>query len=528
MFSGISISWRTRYGLAASVRATGDIAPTRAVLLLAAVVALLAAAPHCVLAQAPDAPAPVALQSSQSDTAAPSGAHQSEQPGAPLPANVGSSSDQSSGDDSSRSDPVTLFPHSETSRYWISGQANVIFQWHGRFTAPYSGPHSFLPDPQTANSRVGTLFTGLELTHGLELLVDIEDATGHGLSTTLGIAGFPDLDAVRASGTSPKPYFARMMLHWIVPLGGKRVPAERNFLNLARDVPERRLEIRLGKFGMVDFFDANAVGTDSHYQFLGWAIDNNAAYDYPADTHGYTYGLLVEYYQPHLVLRYAEVLEPKMANSLPIDFNITKAHSENTEVELHYHLLNKQDTVVRLLSYVNHADMGSYREAINVFLAGQSPVPDVIATRRQGRIKFGFGANLEQPLPAGFRAFARFGWNNGTTESWAYTEADQAVSFGADHDGTAWRRPHDRAGLAFDTLAISGDHRRYLALGGLGFILGDGALTYGREQSLEFYYNAHIWRGAFLAFDVQHVANPGYNQARGPVVVPGARLHLEF
>jgi high affinity Mn2+ porin len=425
-------------------------------------------------------------------------------------------------------DPLTFVPHTESARWYLAGQANVVFQWHDRFPAAYSGAHSLLPDPQTANSRVETIFTGIQLTRSLELLVDLEDATGHGLSNTLGVAGFPDLDAVRTGATSSKPYFARMMLHWIVPLSGKCAPAERNFLSIARELPERRLEVRLGKFGLVDFFDANAVGTDSHYQFLGWGIDNNAAYDYAADTHGYTYGLLVEYYQPHLVLRYAEALEPKMANALPIDFNITKAHSENTEVELHRALFGKQETVLRLLSYVNHADMGSYREAIADFLAGQTPVPEIIATRRQGRIKYGFGANLEQPLPAGFRTFARFGWNNGTTESWAYTEADQAVSFGADHDGAVWHRLHDRAGLAFDTLAISGDHRRYLSLGGLGFQLGDGALTYGREQSLEFYYNAHIWRGAFLAFDLQHVTNPGYNRDRGPVVIPGARLHLEF
>jgi len=425
-------------------------------------------------------------------------------------------------------EPVTLFPHTETARWYLAGQANVVFQWHGRFPAKYSGTNSFQPDPQSANSRVETLFTGLQLSRGLEFLVDVEDATGHGLSNTLGIADFPNLDAVRPAITSSAPYFNRMMLHWVVPLSDKRVNAERNFLGLARELPERRLELRLGKFSLVDFFDLNAVGTDSHLQFLGWGVDNNAAYDYAADTHGYTYGLLVEYHQPRLVVRYAEMLEPKVANGPDIDFNITQAHSENVEVEIHRAVLGKQESAVRLLAYVNHARMGSYREAIDDFLAGQTPVPQVVATRRQGRIKYGFGANLEQSLPAGFRAFARFGWNNGTTESWAYTEADQAVSLGADHGGSVWRRRYDRAGLAFDTLAISGDHRRYLALGGLGFLLGDGALRYGREQSLEFYYTAHIWRGAFVAFDIQRITNPGYNKDRGPVVVPGARLHLEF
>jgi hypothetical protein len=67
-----------------------------------------------------------------------------------------------------------------------------------------------------------------------------------------------------------------------------------------------------------------------------------------------------------------------------------------------------------------------------------------------------------------------------------------------------------------------------LAHGGLGFLLGDGALTYGRETIEEAFYDAHIWRGAYFSFDLQHVNNPGYNQVRGPVTVPSLRLHLEF
>jgi high affinity Mn2+ porin len=506
--------------------------------LCSAVLGLLAGAQPVVFAQAPAGSVPpqeLTTAAGPSQQPAPSPDPAQPPASAPQPPQDGSASPPSAQEDSaaapaadSASDPQAFFPHTESARWFLAGQANGVFQWHGRFPAKYSGTNSLRPDPQTANSRVATLFTGLELTSHLELLVDVEDATGHGLSTTLGVAGFPDLDAVRASGLSDKPYFARMMLRWIVPLSDKLQPAERSFLGLARELPQRRLEVRLGKFGMVDFFDANASGTDSHLQFLGWGIDNNAAYDYAADTHGYTYGLLVEYYQPRLVLRYAEVLEPKTANGNAIEFNISRAHAENCEVELHHHLLRKHEGILRLLTYVNHAGMGDYRQAVNAFLAGLTPVPDIVATRRQGRIKYGFAANLDQPLPAGFRAFARFGWNNGTTESWAYTEADQAVAFGADHDGARWHRPHDRAGLAFDVLSLSADHRDYLAHGGLGFLLGDGALTYGHERSLEFYYTTHIWRGAYLAFDIQRITNPGYNQDRGPAVVPGVRLHLEF
>src|ERR1700729_1550070 len=46
-------------------------------------------------------------------------------------------------EDSDSGDMLTLFPHSETAPFWISGQANVIFQFHGSFPAKYSGPNSF-------------------------------------------------------------------------------------------------------------------------------------------------------------------------------------------------------------------------------------------------------------------------------------------------------------------------------------------------------------------------------------------------
>ena len=71
-------------------------------------------------------------------------------------------------------------------------------------------------------------------------------------------------------------------------------------------------------------------------------------------------------------------------------------------------------------------------------------------------------------------------------------------------------------------------HRLYLALGGKGFLLGDGHLNYGRENILEMFYTIHVWRGVYGAFDLQHINNPGYNRDRGPVLVPAVRLHLDL
>jgi carbohydrate-selective porin OprB len=155
-------------------------------------------------------------------------------------------------------------------------------------------------------------------------------------------------------------------------------------------------------------------------------------------------------------------------------------------------------------------------------------LPDIEAHRKQGRVKYGFGLNTEQEIAKGITLFGRSGWNEGRHESFAYTEVDNTVEFGSGLRGSIWHRKLDGAGAAFVSNGISKDHREYLALGGKGFLLGDGALTYGHEQIFESYYTVHMWRGVFSSLDLQYITNPGYNKDRGPVVVPALRMHLEF
>lgn len=434
--------------------------------------------------------------------------------------------------DATADDSTTLFPHSESSRFWISGQANIILQWHPSFHAAYSSTNSLRPRAENATSKLYTLYTGFQLTHTTEIIVDAESAAGHGISDALGLAGYTNLDVVRNPGLSATPYLARFFLRQIIPLSNEQVAAERGPLSLTTTLPKRRLEFIVGKFGLVDYFDVNSSGSDSHLQFLNWTTDNNGAYDYAANTRGYTDGAMIEYDDGRWSARFAETLMPKVANGINLDADIARARSENLETEFRGNLLGKlrpgRNGVIRLLSYVNHANMGSYREAIDAFLAGQGTQPDITAHRRQGRIKYGFGVNVEQELTSHVSLFGRWGWNDGRNESFAYTEVDRTLELGADLKGDVWRRKHDKIGADFVLNAISGDHRRYLALGGLGFLLGDGALTYSREKIVEGYYTLHIWRGTFASFDLQRIWNPGYNQVRGPVIVPTLRAHVDF
>jgi len=176
---------------------------------------------------------------------------------------------------------------------------------------------------------------------------------------------------------------------------------------------------------------------------------------------------------------------------------------------------------VRLLGYMNHAHMGLYKDAIN------SSNVDITASRKY-RFKYGAGLNVEQEITRDLGAFMRLGWDDGKTETWAYTEIDKTASLGLSLKGTLWSRPDDTVGLAEFINGLSSVHRKYLQDGGTGFIVGDGKLNYNYEKGTEFYYDYHLLKGFSITFDYQLIVDPGYNADRGPVSVFALRLHYGF
>jgi high affinity Mn2+ porin len=431
----------------------------------------------------------------------------------------------------------TLFPHSDNSRYFITGQANIVFQAHAPFHSPYDGVNSLLGRGEYKTSLIGTLFLGAQIIrtprYNTDLIFNLESAGGRGISEALGLAGFTNLDVVRNPSLGSVPYMARVELHQTIGFSDKMVDNPRTPFSLATSVPERRLEFHIGKLGMPDFLDLNSIGTDSHLQFLNWTVDNNGAWDYDADTRGYTYGIVTEYIDKAWTARYGLGLMPTVANGIDLDWNLRRASGQNFELELRHSLLGpmlppERKGTLRLLSFVNHAQMGVYRDTINSYLAGKDKTLDIATHAQLSTVKYGFGLNAEQELTPNLRVFTRFGWNEGQHESFAYTEVDQTFTVGGDYSGKGWNRAHDKLGLTFVTNAIKKDHQTYLKLGGLGFLLGDGNLNYAREDIVEAYYNLHTWRGVFYALDAQYVTHPGYNQDRGPVLVESVRMHVDF
>jgi len=421
----------------------------------------------------------------------------------------------------------SMFPHFKDTRFWLSGQANFIFQTHPEFPAPYSGTHSLSPHYEKATSRLLTLYTGYRLNNSTEFLVDIEEAGGAALTQGFGLAGNTDLDIVRNPSLSKAPYLGRGMFHHVFALSSDKVENQRSAFSLFDELPRRRLEFRVGKFSMPDFLDVNSVGSDTHFQFINWTTDNNGAWDYAADTRGYTVGAVLDFEDRNWGFRFAEGLMPKVANGIDLVWKPWQVHAENFEYELRRGFIPKKSGVIRLLAYTNSANMGIYRDQV-IKAAEADTTPDIANHPWHITQKYGFDANIEQNLTPYLTAFARFGWNDGRTESFAYTEVEQTFAEGLGANGSWWHRKQDRAGIAVVSNAIKKDHQNYLNAGGLGFLLGDGHLNYGRENIVETYYTLHLWRGFYIAPGLQHINNPGYNRDRGPVLVPSFRLHAEF
>jgi high affinity Mn2+ porin len=432
----------------------------------------------------------------------------------------------------------TIFPHSDGTRWFLAGQANIIFQAHGPFHSPYEGVHSLLSRGEYKTSLLGTFYTGFELNpnprFATDGILDVESAGGRGISEAFGLAGFTNLDVVRNPSLGPAPYLSQYMIHQVIGFTDEMVDSERSTTSLETKLPVRRIEFYVGRMGLPDFFDINSVGTDSHLQFLNWTVDNNGAWDYAANTRGYTDGAVAEYVDHDFTARYGIAAMPVVANGIHLQYQFRQGSGQNVEFELRkgagvfVKRLAERKGAVRLLGFVNHANMGDYRQQNLAYLKGLTPTPDITAHTFTDSMKYGVGLNFEQEVSQNGRVYGRFGWNEGQHESFAYTEVDQTFAVGADYALKGFGRPYDKLGLTFVTNAIKKDHQAYLALGGLGFLLGDGKLDYAREDIVEAYDNVHAWKGVYYALDLQFVDHPGYNQARGPVLVESVRMHVDF
>jgi high affinity Mn2+ porin len=406
--------------------------------------------------------------------------------------------------------------------YTFHGQATTITQGHGDFPALYSGTNSQTDNSDLETSYTGTLFTGVQLVHGTEIYFDPEVAAGQGIGGVLGIANFPNGEISHVGTAAPTARVARLFLRQTFGFGGEQedIPDGQDQVAVTEDI--NRLTFTIGEFSATDIFDNNTYAHDPRTQFLNLGLVDDTAWDFPADTYGYTEGAAVELNGKNYTARYGVFREPSTANGDTLDSNWL-ALGQVVEFEQRY-TWDGHPGAIRPMGYFNVANMGNYQLSVQ-----QMPVDPVIGnTASYSNHKYGFGFSFEQELTPDLGLFARAGWNNGQSESWAFTEVDRMGSLGISLKGASWSRPDDVVGLGGVISGISGPHADYLAAGGLGFILGDGQLKYAPEEVLEVYYMMTLTKNFFITADYQFVNHPGYNADRGPISIGAFRFHFEF
>ena len=415
----------------------------------------------------------------------------------------------------------------DSSDWSVHGQTTLIGQGYPSFRAPYGGTNSLPSAGQAQQTWTTTAFLGVRLWEGGELYFNPETAQGFGLNGTLGLAGFPNGEAQKAGAEYPRIRPQRYYLKQTFGFGGEQedVPDGPNQIAGKRDID--RLTLVVGRFAVGDFFDGNSYAKDPRADFMNWAMWASAAYDFPADLPGYTRGAVVELNLKDWAVRAGVFQVPNAPNS---DVLVSNANNGGAVVEFEgrYSIFD-QPGRMRVGVFGNRGLTGNYRQALAIEDANPGlDINDVMAGIRKDNTKYGFYLNGEQQIATDVGLFGRLSWNDGRNEILSFTDVDRSVSGGLSIKGSYWGRANDTIGIGGAVNGLSSAHRDYLAAGGLGLLIGDGALNYSPERILETYYAYQVNKNLTLTADYQFITNPAYNADRGPVHIFSGRIHGEF
>jgi high affinity Mn2+ porin len=418
---------------------------------------------------------------------------------------------------------------------WHAQNTDIV-QGDAAVPAKYSGPNSLGPSSQVQHTVTADLFAGARLPHDAEAHVDFLMWEGFGLSKTLGIEAFPNSDAYKLGTVPPDFMFARLFVRRIIGFGGKQEDVPDDQLTLASKQDISRLTITAGRYAMTDIFDQNTYASDPHTQFMNWATVGNLAWDYAADSVGYTDGIAAEWNKPSSTLRYGVFVMPKVANGFTGDDQILKyppggaygpllkSWAMMTELERRY-TMSARPGVMRYQAWLNEANMLDLDAATHLL---QTDGPQANLSPAQAyRYKYGFGLNWEQEIADNTGLFSRLGWNDGRESGWAYTDVNWTASFGASVGGKSWHRPDDTFGLMDILSGASSQNQAFLKAGGVGILAGDGMLSYSPEDVVETYYSHKLPGNLHVTLDYQFVSDPAFNRDRGPVSILGIRIHWQ-
>jgi high affinity Mn2+ porin len=411
----------------------------------------------------------------------------------------------------------------DTDQFSIHGQTTYLQQYAAPFRSPYTGTNSLIPN-QTRQTWDVTLYAGFRPWAGGEFWVNPEIDQGFGLSSTLGVAGFPSGEAYKVGAAAPYARIPRAFFRQTFDLGGETKKVDADINQFAGTQTTDRVVLTVGKFAVTDVFDTNRYAHDPRKDFMNWSVIDTGTFDYAADAWGFTYGASLEWYKGDWTFRGSIFDLSIVPNSTELDPSFSQFQWIG-EIE-HRHEIWGKPGKVAVTGFLTRRRMGRFDDAVALAQATGTATDAALVRRYQSRA--GISVNLEQEVTKDLGVFARAGLADGTKESYEFTDIDTTVAAGLSLAGSAWNRPNDTFGLAGVVNGISQARRTYLDAGGLGILVGDGRLpNSGPEKILETYYSFPMWSWR-ATLDYQLVVNPGYNRDRGPASIFGVRVRSQF
>jgi high affinity Mn2+ porin len=418
------------------------------------------------------------------------------------------------------------------------GQTTFTWQGYPAMRSAFSGPNSLPSSGEGRETTDATLYAGIRLWQGAEFWVNPEIDQGFGIGNAHGVAGYTSGEAYKLGFSDPYARVQRYFVRQTINLGGDSQKIDADINQFEESVTANRLVLWVGKFAAVDIFDTNKFANNPKSDFLNWSVINAGTFDYAGDAWGYSYGAAAEWYQGDWTVRGgvfdmsqvpAETSAPITALAYGLDPTFDQFQMIG-ELERRYEL-GGQPGVIKITGYVTRGRMASFQDAIDVWLTSPAgtDINNVTAAVRKYQSKPGVSLNLTQQITDDVGLFARAGWADGHVEPWDFTDIDQTGQLGLSIAGKKWGRPDDTIGIVGVVNHIDGVHQAWLNDGGLGVLVGDGALPNpGLEEIFETYYSYALTSSVKLTADYQFINNPGYNTDRGPANVFAGRVHWQF
>jgi hypothetical protein len=350
----------------------------------------------------------------------------------------------------------------------------------------------------------------------LEAMGDIEHklfghfrmGQGLGLNTpasNLGLfASAPNASAFRASGSNPDDSVAILAQAWYqasipLPYGGFK-PHSRE-----------KLELTFGKIDIFGFFDQNTAAGDESKQFLNSVFVHNPLLDaggeVAVDANGFQPGFIGAY-----------VNETNKAEPWRVSLGFFGAGEQGASYQRSFRSPLAIAQVEKQLKLFGGLS-GNYRAY--AWHRGKAIALDEATEQTHT----GFGLSFDQRIGDGINVFGRYG-----KLTKGELPFDQALSVGAEINGSYWGRGGDAIGIGGAWLRSSKDYRR---VGGEGDLIGDGTGVFtfapsGAEKVAEIYYRFRISPQLEVSPDFQWIGRPGANPDAGSVKVVGVRANVAF